>query len=73
MPLYEMIVITRPGHSSFTTKLLRHIAGSASPLAINVRNCNVLGDRVMASPIRTKNSEVFSVGRYLQILIDSSP
>jgi hypothetical protein len=65
MPLYEMIIITRPGHANFTTKLLKHIANAAVPLGINVRNCNVLGDRILAFPIRTKEFEVLSVGRYL--------
>lgn len=65
MPLYEMILIARPGHANITTKLLKHIANAAQPLGINVRNCNVLGDRIMASPIRTKDFEVLSVGRYL--------
>ena len=73
MPLYEMILITRPGHANITTKLLKHIGSSAIPLGINVRNCSVLGDRVMASPIRTKEFEVLSVGRYLQILVDAAP
>ncbi len=73
MPLYEMILITRPGHSNITTKLLKHIAHKAQPLGINVRNCNVLGDRVMSQTIRTKDFEVLSVGRYLQILVDAAP
>lgn len=44
MPLYEMIIITRPGHANFTSNLLKHVANSAKHLGINVRNCNVLGD-----------------------------
>lgn len=73
MPLYEMIVISRPGTARVTKNIIQHVKQGASEFKINLRNVEILGDRVMSSVIRTPKMEILSVGRYLQFLLDSAP
>lgn len=72
MPLYELILITKPGLARLTGQTLRSVAQIANSLGCNVRNANILGDRIMGNYRKSKDKQYFSVGRYVQVLVDAN-
>ena len=65
MPLYELILITKPGLARLTGETLKNVGRLAKEQQANVRNATILGDRIMGNLRKSKNNEFFSIGRYL--------
>lgn len=65
MPFYELILICKPGVAKNTAKALKSLVNIAKKTPVVLRNANILGDRVMARGIRSKDYGVYSVGRYV--------
>lgn len=66
MPLYEVILITKPGLAKSTQKILSKVAETAETYGCVVRTAQVLGDRIMShGGICRKEQAIYSVGRYL--------
>ena len=73
MPLYEIIMIAKPGLAKETANLLHAFARNSNSTGCVVRNANILGDRILSNPIKSKEKEYFQVGRYVQVLVDCNP
>lgn len=79
MPLYETIIICKPGASRRTMNLMKTVGdtilnnGGKSRSPGNLRDIMVLGDRLMARDLKGKDMYRYGVGRYVQFLYDSHP
>ncbi|KRW99438.1 Ribosomal protein S6 [Pseudocohnilembus persalinus] len=73
MPLYETVIIARASNAKGSVNLMKQISQSILAEGGNVRNIEVLGDRVLVRQIRGQDLKKHLVGRYLQILYDGSP
>ena len=73
MPLYEAIVIAKCNSAMKTAGLFKAVSNAILNSGGNVRDVNVLGDRVLSARARTRDHEYHSIGRYTQILFDGSP
>jgi hypothetical protein len=78
MPLYELIIIGRCSASKGTANLMRLIsiailkAGGDLKLTFNkglgnVRDLNLLGDRVLTKNVQGKDQKRHILGRYMQV------
>lgn len=79
MPLYETIVICKPGPSRRTINLMKSVgdyilgSGGKNTSPGNVREIQILGDRILCKDLKGKDMYRYSVGRYVQFLHDSHP
>lgn len=74
MPLYQAILITRPGPADKTVVAIRNILTQmfAAYPHMKVRDVSNLGDRIMGKPLK-KMEALHHVGRYIQIIYDAPP
>ena len=74
MPLYEFIIISKAGTSQRTAEMLQHAVKSVltSFPSVKIREVTNLGDRIMGNAIN-RDKISYSIGRYLQILMDAPP
>lgn len=73
MPLFETILIARPGTAAQTKNLLRNVTMSVIKSRGNMRSIRVLGDRIMAKSVFGRDTHSYKVGRYIQLLYDGKP
>jgi ribosomal protein S6 len=71
MPLFETIVICKPGQARKTLNMLKAVGDSIIERGGNLRDISVLGDRVMARNLKADDTFRYHVGRYIQFVHDS--
>ena len=64
-----MVVICRAGLARNTRKLIKHISYEAEAIGANMRTANILGDRILARPLKgnDRNHYVLGIG-FLMII-----
>jgi ribosomal protein S6 len=74
MPLYEIIIITKPGPSKISMNLLQEVCKTVLTKhpSVTIRDVQNLGDRIMGKVLKKDRIE-YPIGRYLQLLIDGPP
>jgi len=72
MPFYECIVIARAGRAAPTSTMMKSLGDLVLRNGGNVRNINVLGDRILSKSLRGSDHTRYQVGRYVQFLIDAN-
>ena len=70
MPQYEAIVIAKAGRSQPTITMMKSLGNIVLRNGGNVRNINVLGDRILARALKDRFTQRYTVGRYVQFLVD---
>ena len=74
MPLYEYLIVTRAGSSKISVEILQDVVKAilTNHPSVRIREIQNLGDRIMGNPIN-KLKITYSIGRYLQIMLDAPP
>lgn len=74
MPLYEFLIVAKPGTAKRSVELLQDIVGHMLREfpSIRIREVQNLGDRIMGNSIN-RNKMTNNIGRYLQIMMDAPP
>ena len=67
MPLFVSIIISRAHHVKGSTSLMKMLAQTVFEEGGNVRNIEVLSDRVLARRVRGFDMQYHIVGRYLRV------
>ena len=62
MTLFEMVVICRAGLARNTRKLIKHISYEAEAIGANMRTANILGDRILARPLKGNDRNNYVLG-----------
>ena len=70
MPQYECIIIAKAGRSQPTVTMMKNLGNVVQQNGGNVRNINVLGDRILTRALKDRYTNRFTVGRYVQFLVD---
>lgn len=73
MPLYETIIIAKCNSAIKTAELFKVVSQTILKMGGNVRDVNVLGDRILSSRRKTLDGNFHLLGRYAQILYDGNP
>ncbi len=68
-----MVMITVPGVAKETSKILNALIRYTKLRGGVIRQSTVLGDRLMAKSLKSKENKYYMVGRYLQVLVDANP
>lgn len=73
MPLYEMVFVARIAEQKALINLIKTLSTTILANGGAVRSIDNLGDRVLPKSLKSKDGNLYSLGRFMKLEFDATP